>query len=113
VEWIERSLPHQAAAECRAIYLSRPWANPFLTAEAELSDLPDGQISDLRAIPVQPRLQKYFALPVGQIISITSRHPASIRGTYRDRHETWSAGCGGHGSALTNDADVDGEVVWS
>src|SRR6516225_11859373 len=24
-------------------------------------------------------------------------HPASMRGTYRDRHETWSAGCDGRG----------------
>jgi hypothetical protein len=49
--------------------------------------MPDGQIGDLLTIRVQPPLQKYFALPVGQIISTSSRHPASIRGAFRDRHE--------------------------
>ena len=48
--------------------------------------LPDGQISDL---PVQPRLKKYFAFPVGQIISTSSRHPVPRRGAYNDRHERW------------------------
>jgi hypothetical protein len=38
---------------------------------------------------VQSSARKYFALPVGQIIFITSRHPASIRGAFRDRHERW------------------------
>jgi len=40
-------------------------------------------------IPVQPSLQKYFAFPVGQIISTSSRHPVPRRGAYHDRHERW------------------------
>ena len=40
-------------------------------------------------IPVQPHSQKYFASPVGQIISTSSRHPVPRRGAYHDRHERW------------------------
>ena len=53
MEWIERSL-HPTRPQPNVgllIYLSKPWANPFLTAEAELSDLPDGQISDFARHP--------------------------------------------------------------
>jgi hypothetical protein len=39
---------------------------------------------------VQSSTQKYFALPVGQIIFRTSRHPAPARGAYRDRHGRWA-----------------------
>jgi hypothetical protein len=47
------------------------------------SDLPVGRFVD-RA--VQPLLQKYFAMLVGQIISTNSRHPVPHRGAFRDRH---------------------------
>jgi len=41
------------------------------------------------------------------------RCPASSRGAYRDRHETWSAGCGGREGAERRSAlDADGEAVW-
>ena len=40
-------------------------------------NLPDGQITEF---PVQPPLQKYFASPVGQIISTNSRHPTPPQG---------------------------------
>ena len=40
-------------------------------------DLPDGLFAD-RA--VESRLQKYFASPVGQIISTNSRHPTPLEG---------------------------------
>src|SRR5450631_293105 len=33
--------------------------------------------------------QKYFASPVGQIISTSSHHPVPRRGAYHDRHERW------------------------
>jgi hypothetical protein len=49
--------------------------------------------------PVQSHLQKYFASPVGQIISTNSRHPVPHREAYRDRHER-GMGCGGRGSVL-------------
>jgi hypothetical protein len=45
--------------------------------------------------------------------------PASIRGTYRDRHERWvwdamDAAVSARGSAVRTSDDVaDGEVVWS
>jgi len=41
------------------------------------SDLPDGRGVEN---PVQSPLQKYFASPVGQIISTTSRHPTPQQG---------------------------------
>src|SRR5216684_3609337 len=41
------------------------------------SDLPDGREVEN---PVQPPLQKYFASPVGQIISTNSRHPTPQEG---------------------------------
>src|SRR5216683_6003636 len=59
-------------------------------------DLPVGWLVDRC---VQPCLQKYFASPVGQIISTNSRHPVPHRGAYRDRHER-GMGCGGRGSVL-------------
>ena len=60
------------------------------------SDLPDGRAVEN---PVQSPLQKYFASPVGQIISTNSCHPVPHRGAYRDRHER-GMGCGGRGSVL-------------
>jgi hypothetical protein len=47
-------------------------------------DLPVGRF------PVQPNCEKYFARPVGQIISTSSPHPGPKRGAYRDRHERWA-----------------------
>jgi hypothetical protein len=41
------------------------------------SDLPVGRLAGMR---VQPPLQKYFASPVGQIISTNSRHPVPLQG---------------------------------
>src|SRR6516165_8261033 len=42
------------------------------------------------------------------------RHPASMRGTYRDRHDTWSAGCDGREGIVGRAMHfADGEVVWS
>src|SRR5882672_8956607 len=51
--------------------------------------VPDGQISSSIDFAVQSPLQKYFASPVGQIISTNSRHPVPRRGAYHDRHERW------------------------
>ena len=36
---------------------------------------------------VHPFAKKYFALPVGQIISTTSRRPVPVRGALRGRHD--------------------------
>jgi hypothetical protein len=44
---------------------------------SQSSDLPVGQFVDRG---VQPHLQKYFASPVGQIISTNSRHPTPQEG---------------------------------
>ena len=43
----------------------------------EPTDLPDGLFGEYR---VQPCQQKYFASPVGQIISTNSRHPTPLQG---------------------------------
>jgi hypothetical protein len=61
-----------------------------------MRDLPVGCIFNSS---VESPLQKYFASPVGQIISTDSRHPVPHRGAYRDRHER-GMGCGGRGSVL-------------
>ena len=37
---------------------------------------------------VHPFTKKYFALPVGQIISIASRRPVPDRGALRGRHDS-------------------------
>ncbi len=44
---------------------------------AGLSDLPVGRLVDRR---VESLLQKYFASPVGQIISTDSRRPTPLQG---------------------------------
>src|SRR4030081_3257144 len=51
----------------------REGLNPILQ-DYVVGDLPVGQIC------VQPPLQKYFASPVGQIISTNSRHPTPQEG---------------------------------
>ena len=63
---------------------------------------------------VHPSAQKYFALPVGQIISISSRRPVPDRGALRGRHDV--LGCGMRWTrwcCKTSDITADGEVVWS
>src|ERR1700686_1938639 len=48
-------------------------------------------------LPVQPWLQKYFAFPVGQIISTDSPIPSHTEGRIAI---VTDAGCGGRGSVL-------------
>jgi hypothetical protein len=64
---------------------------------------------------VHPCSQKYFALPVGQIISIPSRHPVPDQeGRFAIVTKRWAAGCDGRGDVdQTSDITADGEVVWS
>jgi hypothetical protein len=71
-------------------------------------DLPDGQISKL---PVQFPLQKFSALPVGQIISTSPRHPVPVRGAFRDRHERWVRDAVDAKMRETKRIGADGEVV--
>jgi hypothetical protein len=76
-------------------------------------DLPDGQISrDPLLQPVQPHFQKYFAMPVGQIISTSSPRPAPQRGA---RAIVTDAGRDAVDAAAltTNGTEADGQVVWS
>ena len=60
------------------------------------SDLPDGRAVEN---PVESPLQKYFASPVGQIISTTSRHPTPQEGRIAIVTDA-GCGCGGRGSVL-------------
>jgi hypothetical protein len=59
------------------------------------------------------------ACVVGQITTMLSAIPPHRRGTYRDRHETWSAGSGGRVGVAAryqradDNTDADGEIVWS
>src|SRR6185437_744308 len=43
---------------------------------------------------------------------VWSARPASMRGAYRDRHETWSGMRWTRRHHQTNDANADGEAVW-
>jgi hypothetical protein len=51
--------------------------NPRIDNKTGSSDLPVGRLVDRR---VESPLQKYFASPVGQIISTNSRHPVPQEG---------------------------------
>ena len=61
--------------------------------------VPDGQISSSIDFAVQSPLQKYFASPVGQIISTNSRHPTPPEGRIAIVTDA-GCGCGGRGSVL-------------
>src|ERR1700733_6773097 len=65
------------------------------------------------SLSVQSCTKKYFALPVGQIIFIPSRHPGPIRGAFRDRHERWAGMRWTLQARKANAREADGEVVWS
>jgi hypothetical protein len=58
--------------------------------------LPDGRAVEN---PVESPLQKYFASPVGQIISTSSRHPTPPEGRIAIVTDA-GCGCGGRGSVL-------------
>jgi len=60
------------------------------------SDLPVGRFVDSG---VQSHLQKYFASPVGQIISTNSRHSTPPKGRIAIVTDA-GCGCGGRGSVL-------------
>ncbi len=89
-------------------------------------DLPVGHFC------VESPLQKYFASPVGQIISTNSRRPtpqrgvsrssrtrgadavdAAALGAQRDGRAGLMRACERSNGELTNDVAADGEVVWS
>src|SRR5712692_6373540 len=89
------------------------------------SDLPVGHLC------VESPLQKYFASPVGQIISTNSRHPTPPEGRIAIVTDV-GEGCGGRGSVeramgcragrkacerspseRTRDVAADGKIVWS
>ena len=76
-----------------ALHRIRDTRNVF---SPQSSDLPVGQFVDRG---VQPHLQKYFASPVGQIISTTSRHPTPQEGRIMIVTDA-GCGCGGRGSVL-------------
>ena len=59
-------------------------------------DLPVGHFVEKA---VYPPLQKYFASPVGQIISTNSRHPTPSEGRIAIVTDA-GCGCGGRGSVL-------------
>jgi hypothetical protein len=67
----------------RDMEIARQWANRYACVAAH----------------VQWSSKKYFALPVGQIIFRSSRHPGLLQRALRDRHETLGMGCGGRGLA--------------
>src|SRR5712671_1365248 len=90
------------------------------------SDLPVGHLC------VESPLQKYFASPVGQIISTNSRHPTPPEGRIAivtdagrdavdaaafcarwDCRAGWRKACERSPSERTRDVAAYGEVVWS
>jgi hypothetical protein len=72
-------------------------------------NLPDGQISKKA---VQSLLQKYFAFPVGQIISTSSPRPAPLEGRLAIVTDAGRDAVDAD-APITNGADADGEAVWS
>ncbi len=74
--------------------------------------------SPIKAItPVQSRREKYFYFSFSEIM-ISLRHPASMRGALRDRHERWVRDAVGASTlqrdlTRTNSVDARGQVVWS
>jgi hypothetical protein len=61
----------------------REGLNPSCDLPDGLFDLPDGQITSSTGLGrVESRSQKYFALPVGQIISTSSRRPVPLEGRF-------------------------------
>ncbi len=74
--------------------------------------------SPIKAItPVQSRREKYFYFSFSEIV-ISLRHPASMRGALRDRHERWVRDAVGASTlqrdlTRTNSVDARGQVVWS
>jgi hypothetical protein len=62
---------------------------------------------------VQSPSEKFFALPVGQIISTSPRHPVSQEGRLAIVTDV-ETGCGGRRRCFDESANLaDGEVVWS
>src|ERR1700682_1853509 len=78
-------------------------------------DLPDGQITDLLSSPACKNIL-VFIRPKSLL---ELRHPVPHRGAFRDRHgrrvrdAVDAAASGAPMACWTNDADADGEVVWS
>jgi hypothetical protein len=84
--------------------------------------LPDGQIAHTRHAKIARRANLSRVLAVARYpkSQASSVRPASMkRGVTADRHETWVRDAMDAGGverahvARTNDADADGEVVWS
>jgi hypothetical protein len=109
----------------RALPRQLNWTNERFAA----GDLPVGRLVDRR---VESRFKKYFASPVGQIISTSSRHPTPQQGRIAIVTDA-GCGCGGRGSVLrarrsqggflcsrerspserTRDVAAYGKIVWS
>jgi hypothetical protein len=63
---------------------------------------------------VQSSSEKYFALPVGQIIFITPRRPLPDQeGRFAVVTKRWARDAMDAVGRKTNDLTADGEVVWS
>jgi hypothetical protein len=67
----------------------------------------------MRKLPVVPICRNPTALPLPPNQRQIPRHPASIRGTYRDRHGRWARDAMDAIAAQTSGVNADGEVVWS
>jgi len=62
-------------------------------------------------LPVQSWLEKFFILPVGQII-FTSPRVSRPQGAFRDRHERWVRDAVDALAWKTNAQEADGEATW-
>ena|SRR5713226_6488220 len=96
VGWLERGETHPF--HFAKLMGFREALNPLLSVQRvrARTDLPDGHAAQN---PVQSPLQKYFASPVGQIISTNSRHPTPQEGRIAIVTDV-GMGCGGRGSVL-------------
>jgi hypothetical protein len=92
---VERSDTHQLLFAA-AMGFARLNPSYRQTSQDRSSDLPVGRFSDEA---VYTPLQKYFASPVGQIISTSSRHPTPQEGRIMIVTKR-GVECGGRGSVL-------------
>jgi hypothetical protein len=84
--------PSRSAAAC-------PMSAAFTAIAERLREKTDFFKRIKLFLPVQSHLQKYFASPVGQIISTNSRHPTPPQGRIAIVTDA-GCGCGGRGSVL-------------
>ena len=114
-------IPGRAKARARNPFGRMPGGEMDSGLDAGASPRNDARGCDAKCMPDQhnlPVVPTCRSCPSPQIRTIIPRIPHPRRGAARDRHGRWErdamdAAASGAIIAPTNDADADGEVVWS